>query len=480
MTAIDRRSFLGRGAALGGAAIASNTLFQTMGAAAGASSPTHRGPASKSRRGDGGYGPLARTADQNGDEILALPAGFSYVTFSKIGDTMSDGTIVPRAHDGMGSFQGPKGTTLLIRNHEVRTGPGTPDGSVAVPGALKYDPLGVGGTTSLLFDTRKGELVRDWASFGGSIVNCAGGIAYRDAGWITSEETVAGPREGWSRTHGYNFLVPATLDGPTAATPLKAMGRFAHEAVAVDPRTGIVYETEDSGNDSGFYRFLPNDADDLTKGGRLQMLAVRGHDLYNTLTNQTLGRALPVRWVDIDDPDPDLEGGAPDVAAQGKARGAAAFNRLEGIWWDASTQGVYFNSTSGGDAGRGQVWHYQPKTERLTLFFESPGSSVLDSPDNLLVTPRGGILLCEDDASGQDDDTHPLAPGVVDVNRLIGINQRGESFEFAVNVLNDAELAGACYSPNGKVLFVNIFGDGNEPGTGMTCAIRGPWGKGAL
>ena len=481
MTSIDRRSFLRHGAAVSGAAIAANTLFQTLDSAAGANSPAATGPASKSRSGDGGYGPLTRVADQNGAEILALPAGFTYTTFSKIGDPMSDGGTVPLALDGMGSFPGPQGTTLLIRNHEVRTAAGDATGGVAVPVDRKYDPMANGGTTSLLLDHRRGRLLRDWASFGGSIVNCAGGIAYREVGWITSEESVNGPNQGFAKTHGYNFLVPATTDGPTAAAPLKAMGRFAHEAVAVDPRTGIVYETEDSGNDSGLYRFLPVDPSDLTMGGKLQMLAVRGQDNYNALTGQKVGQALPVRWVDINDPDPDLEGGAPEVAAQGTAQGAAAFNRLEGIWWDASTQGVYFNSTSGGDAGYGQVWHYEPKAERLTLFFESPGGTVLDSPDNLLVTPRGGILLCEDDATSRDDDTHPLAgPDITDVNRLIGINKWGEAFEFAVNILNDAELAGACYSPDGQVLFVNIFGDGNTAGSGMTCAVSGPWGKGAL
>jgi hypothetical protein len=105
---------------------------------------------------------------------------------------------------------------------------------------------------------------------------------------------------------------------------------------------------------------------------------------------------------------------------------------------------------------------------------------VLDSPDNLLVTPRGGILLCEDDASGADDDTHPLAPGITDVNRLIGLSRRGDAFEFAVNVLNDSEFAGACFSPDGSTLFVNLFGDGDAPGSGMTCAVTGPWRRGAL
>jgi secreted PhoX family phosphatase len=58
------------------------------------------------------------------------------------------------------------------------------------------------------------------------------------------------------------------------------------------------------------------------------------------------------------------------------------------------------------------------------------------------------------------------------VNRLIGPAPRGEAFEFAVNRLSDSELAGACFSPSGRTLFVNIFGTGT-PGSGMTLAIRG-------
>jgi hypothetical protein len=479
MAMLDRRSFITHGAAAAGAAAAGATLFQTLNNAAGALPPArgHGGP--KGRKGDGGYGQLARVADQNGDEILALPEGFEYVTFSKIGETMSDGTPVPVAHDGMAAFKGHGNTTLLIRNHEVRTGPGTVEGSAQASADRKYDPLGVGGNVTLLFDTRRGRLERHFVSFAGSIVNCAGGIAYRDVGWITAEETVAGPNQGWGQKHGYNFLVRTSARGPEKSPPLSAMGRFAHEACATDPRTGIVYQTEDDGNDSGFYRFRPRHPRDLTRGGRLEMLAVRGEPARQMITGQEVGRALRVDWVRIDDPDPDLEGGATSVALQGIAKGGALFNRLEGIWYDARSRGFYFNSTSGGDAACGQVWHYDPHRDRLTLFFESPGGSVLDSPDNLLVTPRGGILLCEDDATGTDDDTHPLAPGIVDVNRLIGINRNGEAFEFAVNVLNDSEFAGATVSHDGRVLFVNLFGDGS-PGSGMTCAITGPWQRGAL
>jgi hypothetical protein len=208
MSTLDRRSFLTRGAAAAGTAAVSTTMFQTLNNAAGAAppAPSHAGP--KGRKGDGGYGALARVADQNGDEILALPAGFEYVTFSKIGDIMTDGTPVPVAHDGMAAFKGHRNTTLLIRNHEVRTGPGSVEGSAQAPADRKYDPLGVGGNVSLLFDSRRGRLERHFVSFAGSIVNCAGGVAFRDVGWITSEETVAGPNQGWGQRHGYKLPCP--------------------------------------------------------------------------------------------------------------------------------------------------------------------------------------------------------------------------------------------------------------------------------
>lgn len=479
MSTIDRRSLMARGAVAAGGAVLGSALFQTLNNAAGAASPAARVAVGGGGHPRGGYGPLTRMPDQNGQEILALPEGFEYVTFSKTGDPMSDGTPTPSIHDGMAAFSARHGKTLLIRNHELRTAPGTVPGTVQGPAELRYDALAGGGTTSVLFDTRRGELVRDWVSVAGTLVNCAGGIAYRDAGWITCEETVAGPAQGYGQKHGYCFMVPKSAGSAVQAVPVPAMGRFAHEAVATDPHSGYVYETEDDGNDSGFFRFKPRRASDLTRGGRLQMLGVRGQPGYDTLTGQTVGTRLPVTWVDIDDPDPDLEGGATGVALQGIAGGAALFNRLEGIWYDRRSGGFFFCSTSGGDARYGQIWHYSPRREQLTLFFESPGGSVLDSPDNLLVTPRGGIVLCEDDASGADDDTHPLAPGITDVNRLIGLSRQGEAFELAVNVFSDSEFCGATFSPDGRTLFTNIQG-GSAAGTGMTLAITGPWHRGAL
>jgi secreted PhoX family phosphatase len=210
------------------------------------------------------------------------------------------------------------------------------------------------------------------------------------------------------------------------------------------------------------------------------MLAITGNPGANLFTGQQVGVRLPVTWITIPVPDPNLEGGGMSCFAQGRAAGGAAFNRLEGIFRAHDGRSMYFVSTSGGTALRGQLWRYIPDEDgdQLVMVFESPAGSVLDSPDNICVTPNGAILFCEDDASN-DNDTHPLAPGITDVNRLIGLGIAGEPFEFAVIILNDAEFAGACFSPDGEVLFVNLFGNAT-PGSGMTCAIWGPWERGPL
>ena len=262
-----------------------------------------------------------------------------------------------------------------------------------------------------------------------------------------------------------------------------------------------MFETEDGGSSrpSGFYRFLPANPNRLERGGTLEMLAIDGQPNVDLREGQTVGRTLPVRWVTIENPDPDpvIEfgaAGANSCFAQGFAGGGAKFNRLEGIWADGNR--IVFCSTSGGNVkngdaagadgyreGYGQIWEYvgTGRADRgsLKLIYESNGPAALDSPDNLLVTPRGGIILCEDDASDVDNDVHPLAPGIENVNRLVGLVPGGQPFELAVNVLNDSELAGACFSPDGTTLFVNVFGDGT-PGSGMTCAITGPWNRGGL
>jgi len=493
---IDRRTLLTR-AGFAGAGLFSAGAVETL---------TNRDAlAHHRRRARSPYGRLFPARDRaTGREILALPRGFKYTTFGYIGSRMSDGNITPLALDGMAAFPHPRDRKLvrLIRNHEDRNPKGTgsnlprPDEADEV-----YDPTAGGGTSTLDFDTHSMRLERDFISLKGTIVNCAGGYSLGHKGWITAEETVS----VFGERHGYNFLVPVKRgpNGPKGGEPIVPMGRFAHEAVATDQRTGIVFQTDDpgSGVGAGFYRYIPDNPRNLFAGGRLQMLGIRGRRQADLREGQTPREQLPVRWFDIEDVDPaQARNQDPtSVYAQGFGQGGAKFNRLEGCWWDGN-RSVYFASTSGGDVkngdvnsdgykeGYGQIWRYRAGRHGgdLTLVYESTGAEALDSPDNLLVTPRGGLILCEDDASS-DSDLNRNAPGIEDVNRLIGYSREGGVFEFAVNRLNDSEFAGATFSPDGRTLFVNIFGDsrgkvspsytGNE---GMTIAIRGPWAKGPL
>jgi hypothetical protein len=438
--------------------------------------------------GRGGYGPLVPAPDlRDGVERIALPEGFSYRSFSPAGATMSDGNRVPLAHDGMGVFNTPDGRFRLVRNHEDRNGPGQGTTQVDVNA---YDAMGGAGTTTLVVNPFTRDLERDFISSNGTIVNCAGGVTPWES-WITCEETNAGTPSGWLKQHGYCFDVPASADASVPAVAIPDMGRFSHEAVCVDPLTSIVYETEDNGSNSGFYRFLAHTPGVLADGGMLQMLAIEGQPNYDTRTGQTPGVSLAVSWVDIPNPNP---AGTSSTAVfnQGRDRGGARFARLEGCWF--GNHAVYFNATSGGDAGRGQVWEFRPHGEggTLTLIFESPGSDVLDSPDNIAVSPQNALLLCEDGGGDQ---------------YVRGVTLSGEIFDFALNLQTNHEWAGATFAEadpawndvrirgphrpllgrwDRVTLFVNrqgSTGGGNPPSPGnegMTFAIWGPWGEGAL
>lgn len=417
---------------------------------------------------DGGYGPLKPAKTKNtGEQILSLPEGFQYTVFGKTGEKMADGRITPPAHDGMAAFT-VDGKVRLIRNHEVRARKGEPLKAIGAKNH-SYDPTAGGGTTTLIVDPTTRELTKDFVSLSGTIVNCAGGPTPWGT-WISCEETTVGTHVGqvyhkdtdvlkFDKDHGYNFEVSVLADGTTKAVPLKAMGRFVHEAIAVDPVTGIVYQTEDVGT-AGFYRYIPNKPTKLADGGKLEMMKVVGKDGLDTRRDMKAGEVMQCQWVEIKDVDP--KNATEDQLAvfkQGKAEGAATFGRLEGCWYGNGH--IYLNSTDGGNAKLGQIWRYTPKGNggELVLLFESPSADVLDAPDNLCVSPRGGLAICEDGGGTQF---------------VRGLTPDGRIFSFAQNVMNDSEFAGSCFSPDGQTLFVNI----QTPG--LTLAIWGPWERGGL
>jgi secreted PhoX family phosphatase len=428
----------------------------------------------------GGYGPVTNDAG-----VLRLPVGFHMRAFGATGQLMSDGRPTPIAHDGMGAFAYGRSTIRLVRNHEDRNSPPwTPIGP------NPYDRVAGGGTTTLEIGANR-ELLGSWVSLSGTWVNCAGG-ATPWGSWLSCEETVAGPNEGFEKTHGWVFEVPAAANAPVAAVPYKAMGRFSHEAVCVDPRTGIVYLTEDNGfpPGSGLYRFLPNQPGQLGAGGRLQMARVVGsprlHIRAGSKVGIEVGDTVDIDWVDIpavdpgDDPAIDEDTRLTEVFMQGYEQGGAVFNRLEGCSFADGS--MFFHDTRGGASTRGHVWQYQPAASEgqggeadrglLRSVFESPGTSVLNNPDNITATPRGGLILCEDGG---------------DSNWLRGIDSAGQIFDFAMNQFSRSEFAGVCFSPDGQTLFVNLQGASKGvatrqgvAGTGMTIAIWGPWQRGEL
>jgi uncharacterized protein len=407
-----------------------------------------------------GYGPLSPVKDEaTGLTLLHLPEGFRYVSFGWAGDPMSGGTPTPRLPDGMGAFPGPRGTVTLIRNHEVGAG--------GAFGGARYDRAAGGGTTTVRFDPARGRVIEQYASLSGTVRNCAGGSTPWGT-WLTCEESLVGPGPGSSfrQPHGYVFEVPS--EGTATGEPLVAMGRFVHEAVAVDPATGIIYQTEDA-RESGCYRFLPHEPRQLAAGGQLQMLAVKGSPTIDLRTAQYPNARYPVEWVDIAEPDrahaDEAAADGQGVYQQGRAQGGALFGRLEGAWFGAGL--VYFTSTSGGDARMGQVWELDPVRGELRLVYESPGKDTLNMPDNICVSPRGGLVLCEDGTE------NPCLHGLTRDGRIFRLARNhvvldGRKNGLAGNYTN-SEFAGATFGPDGRWLFVNIMAPG------ITFAITGPW-----
>ena len=413
------------------------------------------------------YGPLLPSIDEGtGLPLLHLPEGFRYTSFGWAGDSLANGGITPGKHDGMAAFDAGAGRVHLVRNHE--TAVGIPFSRVA------YDQGACGGTTTLEFDTAQGQFISARASLSGTIRNCAGGPTPWGS-WLTCEETY----DFTAKPHGYVFEVPA--NGVGDPTPLRDMGRFSHEAIAVDPATGYIYETEDQGenlvsllggsNKSGFYRFVPNVNDKLSAGGRLFMLKVKGRrmDLGDGYAN---GTTFDVEWVPIAKPDdPHPSSSEDSVWRQGRAQDAATFARLEGCWY-GNDRKIYIVATTGGRKRQGQIWVYDPAAETISLLFESPGKDVLNKPDHITVSPRGGLVLCED--GGGEEFLHGLTTdGEIFPFALNSVRLRGERNGLAGD-FTSSEWAGPCFSPDGTWLFANLL----EPG--ITFAITGPWREGAL
>lgn len=439
----DRRRFIG----------ATATAF----AALAASGCMTRGAPTTARAASGGgfsgYGALV--PDPAG--LLDLPPGFSYRVLSRLGDAMDDGGTVPDRADGMGCFDLGNGEIALVRNHELQ--PQHDAGGPIAKGFGKRNGVFVpGGTTTIVLDAATLNVKRQFRSLGGTIRNCSGGVTPWGT-WLTCEEAPTGPGQprgdGLERSHGWVFEVPASAPGLVDAVPLTAMGRFNHEAAAVDPATGIVYQTEDR-DDSVLYRFLPTVPGRLAEGGRLQAMVIEGlADTRNWKSAaMAVGQPYRVSWVDLDD----VEAPKDDLRKRAAAKGAALIARGEGL--HMGERAVFACCTSGGAKQLGQILKLTPglagAPDTVELFFESESTDQFNYGDNLAVAPNGHLIVCEDQYTA-----------VVD-NHIRGITPQGRAYTLA-RLTAQTELAGGCFSPDGTVLFVNAYGPT------ATLAITGPW-----
>ena len=201
----DRRTFLRRGA-MGAGAVWMLSL-QELAARGG-----HRGPVVID--GVSPYGPIQPEKDETtGLELLKLPEGFRYWSYSWTGDEMSDGVACPNLHDGMAVVddwrldgqrtgiadddnrrvgrRSPRDratATTIQRATAVGEGRARPQSRRRRRSALRRRagrtsptrppgmPTGNGGTTNLVFDTKRGKWLASWSSLAGTIRNCAGGV----------------------------------------------------------------------------------------------------------------------------------------------------------------------------------------------------------------------------------------------------------------------------------------------------------------
>ena len=408
-------------------------------------------------------------------KIFDLPPGFSYSIVSKVGMEMSDGLQVPGKHDGMAAFDGNDGRIRLVCNHEIQ-----PEDTGANPLRERFPALpehvkakfydrggdrtpGLGGTTTTIYNPATGKTEKQFLSLGGTELNCAGGPTPWGS-WLSCEECFewAGDVEYFGRPaarrdqwHGYVFEVPAAANELVEAKPIKGMGRFEHEACAVDEVTGVVYMTEDR-HHSLFYRYVPDKPGELLAGGKLQALALDSKPSLAThnwtaTPSMRLGEPVAAHWIDFSDPNP-LE----DTLRQsGVQRGAATFARGEGLC--VAGDRFAFTCTNGGPSRLGQIFTYRPTSAdggELELIAESQRDSLLHNADNLTMAPWGDLVVCED-TSGHCG--------------LVGIRPDGTQYAIGNNPHSSSEMAGVCFSPDGEIMFVNI----QFPG--MTIAITGGW-----
>jgi len=253
-----------------------------------------------------------------------------------------------------------------------------------------------------------GTLVDAYSILSGTSRNCAGNMTPWGS-YLSCEEVARG--QVWE----------CDPLGKRAAQLRSALGHFIHESVVVDPRTGLLYLTEDHPQ-GRFYRFTAAQRNrqghpDLSRGLLEVAQVVREGKRYGLV------------WHHVPDPL------AQQQATRYQVKQSTPFRGGEGICY---LRGLICFATKGDN----RIWLVDPKRQLITVLYDDDHHEkpILSGVDNVVATPVADLLVSEDGGDMQ----------------LVTLTLSGQVQAFLQLHGHDrSELTGLAFSPNGRRLYVS-------------------------